>query len=81
MSDDKRSRLWSRLRALDARFTCAPRWHAGWAADLAKIDAQRRDVRRKIKQYTGDGVGGSARPGTPGSVGSSPTPPTTQEAT
>lgn len=71
-----REKLWKRLRELDARFTYAPRWHIGWASALAKIDAQRRETRMKIKKYTGDGVGGSARRGTPRSVGSSPTPPT-----
>ena len=48
------------------------------------LDLERCDVRcqikraAKAKKYTGSGVGGSARRGTPRSVGSSPTSPTTQ---
>lgn len=46
--------------------------------DVNKLDEQRRALRERIKKHTGDGVGGSARRRTRRSVGSSPTPPTTQ---
>ena len=47
-------------------------------ARLEALDKKRAALRARIKKYTGDGVGGSARRLTSRSVGSSPTPPTTQ---
>lgn len=49
-------------------------------AQFEKADAQRKELRLRIKKYTGVGVGGSARRQTCRSVGSSPTPPTIQRA-
>lgn len=45
---------------------------------LEVLDKKRAALRARIKKYTGDGVGGSARRLTSRSVGSSPTPPTIQ---
>lgn len=45
---------------------------------IAQLDMKRAALRARIKKYTGDGVGGSARRRTRRGVGSSPTPPTTQ---
>lgn len=77
--------LWKRLRALDREctFNAAP-WTIAWLGRQErwkKADERRRILRSTIKQYTGSGVGGSARRGTPRSVGSSPTSPTNLPAT
>lgn len=72
---DKLSKLDRRLT--DLRMTVYP--NQTWQRqETIKLDAERKRVRIEVKKYTGRGVGGSARRGTPRSVGSSPTAPTIQ---
>ena len=78
--------LWNCLRRLDRDIPhMRAMWQASWRPERDRLcsrlsadrmDKKRASIRAEIKKYTGSGVGGSARRGTPRSPGSSPGSPT-----